>query len=314
MTDAAEKRKFRLNAKNLFLTWPKNDLDSGVIMNKLTDLFGMDNINYVCVSEEEHADGSPHLHALVCLKKPCDIRDVKKLDEAGGKHGNYQSTRNVKDVFNYVRKNGKFVEYGTPPAICKGKITDLVAQHLREGGSLDSAEEMAPAFVMLNLPKLQTYCTFLATKRLKTMPRRCPLLINNWGKTFEIGFPRKFKEKQYWIYGEPNTGKTTFIEDLKQHGFRGYQIPKNGYYNDWTDDAFDFAYIDEFKGQISITFLNEWLQGSEMKLPGRYMDNTKKQNIPTFILSNFDVINCYKNVTFSEVEPLILRLHIIRTT
>ena len=56
--------------------------------------------------------------------------------------------------------------------------------------------------------------------------------------------------------------------------FRGYQIPKNGYYNDWTDDAFDFAYIDEFKGQISITFLNEWLQRfrdeTSWKIYGQY--------------------------------------------
>ena len=58
----------------------RNNVDSGVIINRCMDLFGADNISYICVAEEDHEDGTPHLHALVCLKKPADIRNVANLD------------------------------------------------------------------------------------------------------------------------------------------------------------------------------------------------------------------------------------------
>ena len=50
-----------------------------------------------------------------------------------------------------------------------------------------------------------------------------------------------------------------------------------------------------------------------MKLPGRYADVVKRKNIPVFILSNFDPIGAYKNLTKTEIDPLIERLHIVFT-
>lgn len=90
-------------------------------------------------------------------------------------------------------------------------------------------------------------------------------------------------------------------------------MPKNNYWNDWLDGAYDFAYIDEFKGQLPITLLNEFLQGSPMKLRGRYSDVQKENNLPVFILSNFDPYGCYDKCTRSEIEPLAERVHIIYT-
>lgn len=305
------RRKFRLNAKNLFLTWPKNDADAGDVLNKICDLFGADNVSYVCVSHEDHEDGTPHLHAVVCLKKACDIRNVATLDAVTGKHGNYQSARNVKDVYAYVRKGGDFCERGTPPQICIGKKSDAIAQSIREGKPLDSVEEMDPGYFMQHLTKIQVYHKWTQIKKQRLQTRPPPLVYSNWGFKFEINFPREFKQKQYWIVGPPNTGKTTFINDLLGLQYRGYIMPKNNYWNDWDDDAYDFAYIDEYKGQLPITLLNEFLQGSKMKLQGRYSDVEKNRNIPVFILSNFDPIGAYKNSAKTEVDPLISRLHII---
>lgn len=312
MTDEP-KRKFRLNAKNLFLTWPRNTVSSGTILNRCMDLFGADNVSYICVAEEEHADGTPHLHAVVCLKKPCDIRNVAQLDSVGGKHGNYQSCRKIKDVYTYVRKGGNFVEQGTPPLVITGTKADNISQLLRNGGSLEQAEEMDPGYFLQHLTRITTYHQWIQTKKLKTRVVRPPLVITNWKFTFEIGFPREFKQKQYWIVGPPNTGKTTFIIQLIEQGFVGYNMPKNNYWNDY-NDGYDFAYIDEYKGQLPITLLNEFLQGGpEVKLPGRYADVVKRKNIPVFILSNFDPIGAYKNLTKTEIDPLIERLHIVFT-
>ena len=246
-------------------------------------------------------------------QKPADIRNVANLDTIGGKHGNYQSCRSVKDTYNYVRKGGNFQEKGTPPAVCTTKKSDLVAQSLRSGASLGAVEEMDPGYFMLHFQKITTYHKWISVKKLREIPQRPPLMISNWKFQFQVGFPRAFKEKQYWIVGPPNTGKTTFITELIELGFRSYIMPKNNYWNDWDDDAYDFAYIDEYKGQLPITLLNEFLQGSPMKLNGRYADVEKRKNLPVFILSNFDPIGAYKNLTKTEIDPLIERLHIIFT-
>lgn len=307
------RRKFRLNAKNLFLTWPKNNVDSGTILNRIMEKFGVDNVSYVCVSEEEHADGSPHLHAVVCLKKPCDIRNVATLDEVGGKHGNYQSARNVKDVYEYVRKGGNFKEQGTPPQICMQKKSDTFAQSLRSGSSLEQVEEMDPAYFMLHQRAIKEYQTFCVMKKLKSTPRPPPLLINQWKNSFELGFSREFKQKQYWIYGKPNTGKTTFILDIIHSGFKGYIIPTNNDHADYDDNAYDFAYIDEFKGSLTIQFLNEFLQGSPMKLNAKFGSRQKNRNIPVFILSNFPPEEVYQNVGEISMNALLTRIHVINT-
>lgn len=307
------RRKFRLNAKNLFLTWPRNNISSEVILNKLIDLFGIESVSYICVAEEEHQDGTPHLHAVVCLKTACNIRDVAKLDEVGGKHGNYQCCRKVKDVYAYVKKGGNFVERGEPPLIITGTKSDNVAQRIREGGSLDSVEEMDPGFFLQNMQKITQYYNWMTHKKQRQLEPRPPLIISSWKFRFEVGMPRHFKQKQYWIWGPRNTGKTSFVLDLVAQGFRGYDMPKNNYWNDYSDEAYDFAYIDEFKGQLTVTFLNEFLQGSPMKLRGRYNDVIKKKNLPVFILSNFDPYGCYENFKSGELDPLVGRLHIIRT-
>ena len=307
-------RKFRLNAKNLFLTWPKNNVDSGTILNRVMELFGSDNVSYCCVAEEEHEDGTPHLHAVVCLKKPCDIRNVTTLDDVGGKHGNYQSARNVKDVYTYVRKGGKFVEHGVPPQICIGKKSDAIAQSLRSGSSLDNVEEMDPGYFLQNLNRIQQYHQWIQVKKLRSSPLLPPYIINQWKHRFEVGFPREFKQKQYWICGSPNTGKTSFILDLIHQGYRGFIIPKNDDFTKYDDDAYDFCYIDEFKGQIPITFLNDFLQGTPMHLNAKFGMREKKKNLPVFILSNFDPIGAYKNSAKTEIDPLISRLHIVFTS
>lgn len=309
------KRKFRLNAKNLFLTWPKNDADAGDVMNKILERFGTDNVSYVCVSEELHEDGSPHLHALVCLKSPCNIRDASDLDVVGGgKHGNYQSTRKVSDVYKYVRKGGLFVEHGKYEGKTETeKVSSAVARQLKEGKPLEHVEEMDPGYFMLHQRQILEYQNFLSRKKLKMASRPPPLVYNQWGFTFEIGFEREFKQKQYWIYGPPNTGKTSLVLSLLEHGFRGFIIPINNDFAEWDDECFDFAYIDEFKGQLTVQFLNEWLQGSPMVLNAKFGQRKKTKNIPIFILSNFEPEICYKNVSSTAISALTTRIHRILT-
>jgi len=99
---------FQLNSKNIFLTYaqcnvPINDL--------LSWSRSFNNLEYVCVSSEVHADGSPHRHALLCFSKPFRTRSDKAFDYQGH-HPNVQSAKSKVATRKYVQKDGDFVEWG----------------------------------------------------------------------------------------------------------------------------------------------------------------------------------------------------------
>lgn len=308
------KRKFRLNCKNLFLTWPKNGTEPTDCMAALLDRFGADNVSYICVSREEHADGDPHLHALLCLKEKCDIKDATQLNfAAGDKQGNYQSTRKVKDVYKYVRKGGNFVEHGIVPVTDTEKKSSMMAEALRNGQSLEQLDEMDPGFFMMHMKLLKSYQTFQETKRQKMTIPRPPMVYSFRKNLIEIGFPRDHKQKQYWICGPPNTGKTSLILNLTSEGFRGFEIPTNNDFSMYDDHTYDFAYIDEFRGALTIQFLNLWLEGSKQTLNYKGGSYQKKRNLLTFIISNLAPYEVFHRCLQSEINALCTRIEIIDT-
>lgn len=61
-----EAKKFRLKGKSLFLTYPQCPLDKAAALEQLLQLLPVEK---ALVAEEQHEDGSPHLHAYVKLTK-----------------------------------------------------------------------------------------------------------------------------------------------------------------------------------------------------------------------------------------------------
>lgn len=95
-------RRFRLNAKHLFLTYPQTgDLDieelKGFLCTELDIAAG-------AICKEEHEDEGVHYHAYLRLNRKCDIRSPRKLDFRGH-HGKYEATRNPKKAYEYVNKS-----------------------------------------------------------------------------------------------------------------------------------------------------------------------------------------------------------------
>lgn len=305
-------KRFRFNAKALAATYPHCDTEPATVLNRVVDRWGAANLSYVCISREAHADGTPHLHLLIAWPKKIDVKSADVFDELTGKHGNYQSVRNLSNWHDYVKKHGDFIEHGSPPSTTQS-ISAGIAKRIREGASLDEVEEMNPGYVMLHLRLLKEYKSFLETKTKRTRVIRPPLVRFYCGCEIELGITRTFKQLQFFIYGPPGTGKTSLILDFINEGFEGFQLPLNNDFTGYDDDSFDFAYVDEFKGQLSLTFLNEWLQGSPMKLNTKYGGVFKRKNLPTFILSNFPPKGCYKNVSDEALEPFLVRINVINS-
>jgi len=101
--------KFRINCKNLFLTYPQCTLTKEELMVNLKLI--KHEWSYAIICDEKHADGTPHLHAFLRFKKKVDIRKETYFDFSGF-HPNIQAAKNSNASINYIKKDGSFIEFG----------------------------------------------------------------------------------------------------------------------------------------------------------------------------------------------------------
>ena len=82
-----------MNNKRLFLTYPQCPATRETLKLKLEERLGKFGIEKLAIGQERHQDGNLHLHALIILKRRCNISDLASLDiEFEGKkyHGKYE--------------------------------------------------------------------------------------------------------------------------------------------------------------------------------------------------------------------------------
>lgn len=211
-----------LQGKNLFLTWPKCDKTKEHILEQAEKLWGT-NLKTYLIAQEEHKDGTPHIHAYFSLTTRINYRKFDKIDALTGKRGNYQMCRSPKNVMAYCIKEDKnwlsnfdVVQkiaamtskkkyVGTEILLGKRKLTDLV----NEDPSL-----------LFDLPRwqraLDTYRAAVAE------PRNHPMeVLIYWGesgtgkskKAFEENPGAYWKTKGPWWQGYENQ-ETVIIDEF----------------------------------------------------------------------------------------------------
>jgi len=103
---------FRLQAKHLFLTYPRCTVTKEEAIRQLQAVPMVDIKDYV-VGRELHEDGTPHLHVYLSLARKCNIVTAANLDLKEGDtvfHGNYQAARKPADTIKYCKKDGDSIE------------------------------------------------------------------------------------------------------------------------------------------------------------------------------------------------------------
>nr|ASX95517.1 RepA/C1 protein [Prunus geminivirus A] len=110
---------FNLRSKNFFLTYPQCPVIKQFALDFFKSKFNK-TLEYALVSQEKHQDGEPHLHALLIFKKRQCVRNPKHFDitiSSHSYHPNITKPRNVKDVHEYVSKDGDHIEFGEKPRL-----------------------------------------------------------------------------------------------------------------------------------------------------------------------------------------------------
>ena len=103
--DKVESEKWRLHAKQFFLTWPTCELTKEKVIEILQEKLPIE--QYI-IAKEFHKNGTPHIHAYIKCTKVVDIRNPKKLDLEQF-HGNYQTCRSSNAVIKYCQKEEDYI-------------------------------------------------------------------------------------------------------------------------------------------------------------------------------------------------------------
>lgn len=275
-----------MRAKQWFLTYPHCPLEPAVVLKCLEPLGVQD---YV-IAKEQHKNGEPHIHAYIKLKEKVrfkaalfDLLDLGKLY-----HGNYQSVKNYDNVVAYCTKDSNFIANIDVTAREKHKSKLLPSDYARD--PLDLLAENKISFMQLNnfVKNQDTFKLLSNKKKRPPEPEDMP-----------------DKRRHEWIYGESNTGKTTYLRQMMKEVPGGwFQIPYN---NDWKGYGGELnLYADEFKGQLTIQNLNLACDGgAKMNTKGgtTQLDWCCK----VWICSNYSISRCYRNADAELLDCLYNR-------
>lgn len=268
---------FRLCAKNFFLTYPRCTASKEDLKQFLLTL----GISGCLISLEQHADGTPHLHALVCFEKKKDIKNPRFFD-FNNFHGKYEPARSIEGSIEYVSKYGDTLEYGELPRKKRSWSTVLSASSKEE--ALQFASECsARDFIIFN-DRIEA---FISKKFKPEVPEYTPEFTNfnvppelvEWTSQLEVGT----RPKSLILYGGSRLGKTEWARSLGKHMFF------SNFFNleQWDDDA-KYAIFDDLV-EYKFEFLRPFLGGQkQFSVTDKYCKKKLVQwGKPAIVLANF---------------------------
>lgn len=139
---------FRVQYKNIFLTYPQSDFVNQELLDFLLEKLSTLDPVYIVVCREYHKypeghelegqedETQPHHHVFIQLNKKPDITNSRLLDfqerhpkwEQAGKHKN----SSVDDCRNYTLKDGNFIEWGNYKIAGSKRSKDAVYKEAME--------------------------------------------------------------------------------------------------------------------------------------------------------------------------------------
>ncbi|AAY27083.1 replication initiator protein [Okra yellow mosaic Mexico virus] len=110
-------KRFQINQKNYFLTYPQCSLTKEEALSQLQNLNTPVNKKFIKICRELHEDGQPHLHVLIQFegKYRCTNNrffDLVSPSRSAHFHPNIQGTKSSSDVKSYIDKDGDTIEWG----------------------------------------------------------------------------------------------------------------------------------------------------------------------------------------------------------
>lgn len=333
-----QQRVFRVCGRHFFLTYPRCPVDRDYALSSFCAWFS-DKLCGVTVAVEQHRDGTPHLHCALSFTNRFDVKNARVFDfDFGGSswHPNIQQCRDLKAVLRYVVKYGDYVSegshFGVDVAQNSSRLSE-VAKRALQGDSLLTICNDNPGMFLLHKRKFEELVTWhseqsaLAAIQEKALsiPSRLLLIsadalsvlneaekeILTWLRVNITAQARPFKSKQLYLYGPPNSGKTSFLRVLMTV-LPTYVMPTEDFYDLFDQTRHQLVILDEFRAQKTIQFLNQWSDGQMMPIRKKGSQSLKTKNLPLIICSNFSIREAYSKSDDAHLEALQTRFLSIR--
>nr|UUC10269.1 AC1 protein [Sweet potato leaf curl virus] len=113
----APPKRFKIQAKNYFITYPRCSLSKEDCLAQLLNIQTPTNKKYIHIAKELHEDGEPHLHVLVQFEGKFVCTNSRFFDlvsptRSAHFHPNIQGAKSSSDVKSYVDKDGDTLTWG----------------------------------------------------------------------------------------------------------------------------------------------------------------------------------------------------------
>nr|AJW80883.1 AC1 [Tomato leaf curl Gujarat virus] len=317
----AAPNRFKINAKNYFLTYPKCSLTKEKALSQLLNLQTPTFKKFIRICRELHEDGSPHLHVLIQFEGKFQCKNNRFFDltsptRSAHFHPNIQGAKSSSDVKSYMEKDGDVVDHGvfqvdgrSARGGCQS-ANDAYAEAINSGSkaqALNILRERAPKDFVLQFhnlnsnldriftPPMDVYVSPFLSSSFDQVPEE----LEEWAAE-NVGSPaaRPLRPISIVIEGDSRTGKTMWARSLGPHNYLcGHlDLSPKVYSNDaWYNviDDVDPHYLKHFKEFMGAQ--RDWQSNTKYGKPVQI-----KGGIPTTFLCNPGPNSSYKEYLDEE--------------
>ncbi|ADO41029.1 replicase [Bhendi yellow vein mosaic virus [India:Delhi:OY133:2006]] len=316
-------KRFQINSKNYFLTYPKCSLTKEEALSQLLNLHTPTNKKFIKICRELHENGEPHLHVLIQFEDKYKCQNQRFFDLVSPSrsvhfHPNIQGAKSSSDVKSYIDKDGDTLEWGEfqidGRSARGGQQTanDAYAAALNAGSKSEALrviKELAPKDYVLQFhnlnanldriftPPLEVYVSPFLSSSFDQVPEE----LEEWvSENVMDAAARPLRPQSLILEGDSRTGKTMWARSLGPHNYLcGHlDLSPKVYSNDaWFNiiDDVDPHYLKHFKEFMGAQ--RDWQSNTKYGKPVQI-----KGGIPTIFLCNPGPNASYKE--FLDEEKL----------
>ncbi|AXU38898.1 replication associated protein [Hollyhock yellow vein virus] len=314
-------KRFLINSKNYFLTYPKCSLTKEEALSQLQNLQTPTNKKFIKICKELHENGEPHLHVLIQFEGKYKCQNQRFFDLVSPSrsihfHPNIQGAKSSSDVKSYIDKDGDTLEWGEfqidGRSARGGQQTanDAYAQALNTGSkpeALRVLRELAPKDYVLQFhnlnanldriftPPLEVYVSPFLSSSFNQVPEE----LEEWvSENVMDAAARPLRPLSLVLEGDSRTGKTMWARSLGPHNYLcGHlDLSPKVYSNDaWYNviDDVDPHFLKHFKEFMGAQ--RDWQSNTKYGKPVQI-----KGGIPTIFLCNPGPNSSYKEYLDEE--------------
>nr|CAR82116.1 replication associated protein (Rep) [Tomato yellow leaf curl Mali virus] len=303
----APPKRFKINAKNYFLTYPQCSLSLSEALFQLQTLETPVNKLYIKICRELHENGEPHLHALVQFEGKYQCTNNRFFDLVSPSrsthfHPNIQGAKSSSDVKSYIDKDGDTIDWGEfqiDGRSARGgqqSANDAYAAAINAGSKSEALRvirELAPKDYVLQFHNLNSnldrifqeppapYISPFLSSSFNQVPEELEIWVS---ENVMSSAARPWRPDSIVIEGDSRTGKTMWARSLGPHNYLCGHLdlsPKIFSNDAWYNviDDVDPHYLKHFKEFMGAQ--RDWQSNTKYGKPIQI-----KGGIPTIFLCN----------------------------